>query len=282
MVLFKNASEENESIRKKNISSPSEKNIHWRKIPRKKINKANFVQKTRYRILRILIGIIGFLWVKYTSIRRSIDDYGNGDVWWCVLGLASLVLPSFPFAIHWLRRQIREENLKQESDLVKPFFRLFLLLIFYLFGGFIIVAVYRIFYKVYCTCQNIRFPCGQDNGTEYRRREVEMTYIQALLEAAPDGLLQVVDIKYLFFLLRFSLDLQVPSLPRRVALFGYCTSVVECDIQPFIDTFSNMEGTLFRKSLSENLCLVCSASRSVFSLWNICNHTSSIFYGKWI
>ena len=159
-------------------------------ISQNNVYNQTFIQKTAYRLIRLSVGIFGYLWVKYKVIQRSVDDYYNGDVWWCVLGLGCIVMPTIPVAIKYLQRKIQQINSRQDTDKVKPFFKLLFLTMMYLFGGFLLFTVYRIFYKLYCTFQNIKDPTGKKNGMKFRRKEVEMNLTQAVLESAPDGLLK--------------------------------------------------------------------------------------------
>ena len=162
-----------------------------KKIPRKKDYNRTFVQNNSYRAIRLGVGIFGYLWVKFKVIRRSVTDYYNDDVWWCFLGLACIVMPTFPLVIKYLQRKIGDINSQTDKSKVKPFFKLLFFTIIYLFGGFLLFTVCRICFKVYCTWQNVKEPTGKKTEMKYRRKEVEMNLTQAFLESAPDGLLKV-------------------------------------------------------------------------------------------
>merc|ERR1711892_554255 len=160
-------------------------------ISRKSYQKMTRFQIAMYRLNRLLIGIFGYLLVKYNVVVRAVIDYNNGDEWWCFFGLACLVMPSIPVAIKHLQRMINDVNTGRETNKVKPFFKLLCITIVYICGGFILFTIYRICYKIYCTCQNIKDPMGKRNEMKYRRKEVELNLTQAVLESAPDGLLMV-------------------------------------------------------------------------------------------
>jgi len=145
-----------------------------------------------YRLGRIIFGLFGYLFVKVNVMIRSYEDYHNGDVWWSFLGLGCLVLPSIPVALKYLQKNIKEINMREDPGRVKSFFKLLFFTVVYILGGFILFAIGRIVFKLYCTCQNIKDPLGKNNQRRFRRKEIELNLMQATVESAPDGLLKVI------------------------------------------------------------------------------------------
>ena len=140
---------------------------------------------------RIILGILGFCYVKYNVIKRAVEDAINGDIWWCVLGIGCLILPSIPTALKYLQKRITIVQNKNSTLRVKEFLILLFFTLFYVFGGFFIFALYQWLLKLYCTVQNIKNPTGEGNNQKYREKETEMNLHQVALESAPDGLLTV-------------------------------------------------------------------------------------------
>ena len=158
----------------------------------------SYLSQVIYISNRVILGILGFLYVKLKVVNRAIEDAKNGDIWWSILGLSCLILPSIPIAMKYLQKRIAIIQSQDGALRVKEFLKLFLATLSYFLGGFVLFAIYRMGLKLYFTAKNIADTTknivdrtGKISNLKYRKKEMEMNLHQVALESAPDGLLTV-------------------------------------------------------------------------------------------